>query len=331
MIWKLTPVEQVEILDAVLNAVNISFHDPSESEPQLIANLVKQLPDQLNGIALGGSRSICAGGVFIHQKPFAACTSFPEPTPKSVELGDLLLIRTAKSRGVVLERRALLLQAKKAAKLPTKPDNKNQYHLYSNWPAFEYRRAGPELNGKTRHIKGPGLYSGAKYFLIGPDPTSLGCIGHWPLSSSSPLSCQLATAEPAAPELNAYKCFFREVVDFIAGNSGRHYLSPPPKWTRGWDRVIDDLLSNAVSAKKSVYTKRAGVPQDARGNSLNFLSGNIDESRGVGLLYTPREGIDQGNQGPPDIPNEETSDDDNNGGVSVIEFVVTDDEFQESS
>jgi len=139
MIWNLSPAEQDDIVTAVFYAAQIAFYDPRVSEPQLIANLVKELPDHLNRITLESGRAIFAGGVFIHQKLFAACSDFPEEKPKSVELGDLLLIRTAMSKRVVVERRALLLQAKKVAKLPTKPDNLNlnRYHFTRHLSVIE--------------------------------------------------------------------------------------------------------------------------------------------------------------------------------------------------
>ncbi len=102
----------------------------TQGEPQIVANLVFHLSTKINALNL---TSVKVGGVFIHAKPFVTCNSFPAPPPNSVEIGDLLLIRNGKRSGKIVEQRALLLQAKKVKEIPTKPDNPNQYHLYSQW------------------------------------------------------------------------------------------------------------------------------------------------------------------------------------------------------
>lgn len=110
---------------AVSCAVGDAFWYTTRSEPQLVANLVWQLPKYINAASLSGSTKVKAGGVFVHARPFVACTSFPEPKPASVEIGDLLLLRTLVVNKKVEEQHALLLQAKKAS-IPATPDNSNQ-------------------------------------------------------------------------------------------------------------------------------------------------------------------------------------------------------------
>lgn len=125
---------------------------------------------------------ISASGVFVHAQPFVRCSSFPDDRPESVEIGDLLLLRSAVHAGAVLERRTLLLQAKKIPSVPATPGNRNQYHLYAEWPTFEYVCSTRELNGKRRHITGMDLYDASKYFLIHP--------GHFPCISHG-LTCPI--------------------------------------------------------------------------------------------------------------------------------------------
>ena len=307
MLLRLTTNECWKLLCAIHKAVNNSLANPHQhSEPQLIANLVKKLPDALNRVSLGRGHSLKTGGVFIHAQPLVKCKSFPESNPKSVELGDLLLIRTSiHNNKKVQERRALLLQAKKATQIPTSPGNPNQHHLYANWPSFTYVQSGPTLNGKTRHIKGPNLYSGTKYFLIGKNP----------------VAGELWFAEPSHPKLSAYRCFYQELLDFIIGNTGRQYQKPPPKYTRGWDRVIQDLLKQ-TAVKVSVYTGRAGTKGKRRGSGVLGLIGKLPERRAL-AEYLPqtiaRTGIgDAGNNDFP--PDKEDGDDD---GISIIEFVAS--------
>lgn len=107
----------VKIVDAVACALSQAFKNPKSSEPQLVANLVYELPNHINKVALSGTAKVEAGGIFVHARPFVSCASFPDTQPGSVEIGDLLLIRTLVINKTVMERRALLLQAKKLVAL----------------------------------------------------------------------------------------------------------------------------------------------------------------------------------------------------------------------
>lgn len=79
---------------AVTLALKDAFKNLKSSEPQLVANLVVELPKRINQLALTGSGTLAAGGVFVHAQPRVTCTTFPAAEPASVEIGDLLLIRT---------------------------------------------------------------------------------------------------------------------------------------------------------------------------------------------------------------------------------------------
>jgi len=237
-----------------------------------------------------------------------------------VELGDLLLVRTGIHNGKVHDRRALLLQAKKTSGIPATPDNASQHHLYATWPTFTYVRSGPRLNGKKRHVRVPNPYSGAKYFLIGERPVPGYC--HNPLAHLIGIheECQLHLAEPTQPTISAYRCFFQEMLDFILGNTGREYLTPPPNRTRGWDRVIEDLL-NQTARRESAYTRRAGIIGGLRGQALIFTAGEF----GAGGVLVGRIPATLLQRREDDIPPTETPEnwpEGEGGGVSIIEFVA---------
>lgn len=131
------------------------------------------------------------------------------------------------------------------------------------------------------------------------------------------------TAKSSKPELSHYRCFFNEIVDFIVGDSGKKYIIPPPRKTRNWDRVIEDLTS--VTAKRvSAFIRNAssGVSA-ARGqiSRLCFLSGRFPKFAWLiddGTLVSMQEGMN----GPPDLPEEPIIMDENEGGISIIEFII---------
>lgn len=320
----LSSSEMLSIADAVSNAIFRSFQANS-SEPQLVANLVWQLPHHINQIQFQGPSKVSGGGIFVHAKPFVTCSSFPQIKPKSVEIGDLLFIRTLVEKNVVVERRALLLQAKKVNSVPATPDNDNQWHLYERWPAFTYALRSGGLTGKPRYINEPDMYEAAKYLLIGDGSSAsrrhcTRCMG-WPFHWHHPWlnSCFHHTAQPTKPEISRYRCFADELVSFLAGNAGKVFAKPKPR-TRGWDRVIQDLIAETANAK-TIYAGRAiGQSTSAmRGNGVLFCSftgqsnfsffGGDDDRR-----------VNNSNE-PPDVPSEWNSDYDG-GGISIIEFVV---------
>jgi len=309
-----------ELRRLIFDATFESFQDLHQPEPRLVANLVWHLPRRLNGLSLSSGARIACSGVFVHAQPFVRSADFPQRTPASVELGDLLLLSTQVVAGEVVDRRAMLLQAKKAKHIPTMPDNPNQLYLYNYWPAFEYIRSTPALNGKKRFLWEWGMYNGAKYLLINNGRHSYPCLGwDW-----SPFECPglAMTAQPGDPELSHYRCFCAELVNMILGNAGKPYTSPPPKWNRHWDRVIEDLTT--VTAKRtSEYIKRAsrGVSGD-RGQMmmLCFGSGLIHEDSTLHAAGFPEDLIRKGDNLRPEIAMKE--DDRLSGAISIIEFVV---------
>ncbi len=320
---------------AIGKSLSEALKDPSQHEPQLVANIVWHLPRQLNQIAsYSNGVEIQAGGVFVHSRSLVKCAGFPSKKPESVEIGDLLFLRTEKRNRNVSSRSALLLQAKKFDSLPVSVDNKNQHHLYANWPLFEYIRSTSSLNGKKRYVTGPDLYNAAKYLLIGKDSccfnASPSCHRFFHLGCH----CNLLTAHPSYPEISQYRCFALELTDFILGEAGKPYQSPPPKWTRNWDRVIHDL--KVVTGKAaSVYMKRASSGESlSRGHGLSFLTGNhMIPGSNLFSMSLPKQAVIN-SDGPPKVPIEnfedvlQHTDEDGSkdGGVSIVEFVVSTEE-----
>jgi hypothetical protein len=226
--------------------------------------------------------------------------------------------------GKVVDRRALLLQAKKYKRLPATPDNKNQHHLYSQWPTFEYVRSTNKLNGKKRHITGSDLYNAAKYLLIGPNPPC--CCFPWcewhHYKNLHYYRHGALTAQPSQPELSHYRCFMHEMIEFIMGDAGKSYVTPPPKWTKKWDRVIKDL-TEVTAERHSVYMKRAssGV-STMRGQALAFLPADFPEVSMLSMMRITKVDELEAMDGPPDVPESWPQDNDGEGGISIIEFVV---------
>lgn len=325
MKFSLTPLEYCELTSAVRDAVKSALSS-SRSEPNLVASLVCEIPKQVNALGPLGSYQIQSGGVFVHAQPFVKCADFPEPKPESVEIGDLLLVRSEVSHGAIDNRRALLLQAKKTSSLPATPDNKNQHHLYANWPSFKYVRSGPKLNGKKRHITGPDLYSAAKYLLIFDPIYSLGVSASC-IPSIHRGGCIAATAAPSSPKLSNYRCFSAELTDFLLGDSGKPFVSPPPGRARKWDRVIDDLIST-TAAKKSAFVGRASSPATRsanRGTGIYFaLTQDAEVSKhSVFHRFTKKlTAADLDGSDDPPFDDYHPEENDEPRGISVIEFIV---------
>jgi len=307
-----------DLANATAVALHKAFKDHKLSEPQLVANLVKELPEQINKIAPTGARKVTAGGVFVHAQPFVTCKSFPAVSPSSVEIGDLLLIRTLVENKTVVERRALLLQAKKADSIPATPDNPNQWHLYEKWPPFTYAARSGKLTGKPRHIKEPDMYDAAKYLLIGSGTSPMHCAAGLP----SHWLCHMGigphhTAQPTKPAISRYSCFFCELLNFLVGNGGKVFDKPASR-ARGWNRVIHDLITETAKAKTIFMGRSAGLAGKAtRGSGLFFMT-EIEQPE----YFLVASGENAGRSSPPpDMPSEWMRDGEGNG-ISIIEIIV---------
>jgi hypothetical protein len=310
--------------------VHDAFQDRTRVEPQLVANLVSALPKYVNRISFSGPTKMKAGGVFVHAQPFVACASFPDKTKASVEIGDLLLIRTLVVNNKIEERRALLLQAKKD-RIPSTPDNPNQWHLYEQWPRFTYAAKSGRLTGKKRHINEPDMYEAAKYLLIGDDAARHHrrgmCCVDWPFRwlKHGPDICGHHTAQPTKPHISRYRCFVGELVEFLAGNAGKVFDKPASR-TRGWNRVVHDLITETARAK-TIFMGRAAQTsiKYPRGSGVLFMALAAQSRHFMVAGGGGAEVFDGTTHEPPDVPEHWLSDSDRDGGgISIIEVVIED-------
>ena len=129
-----------EIREKIEKAINETLKN-NLSEPHLIKILIDELVNNLNSIKNKKNGNIFfniySGGIFIHQRP--KVKNIKNKNWKNgkgyVELGDLLLINTIVYELDIIQRSALLMQAKKGNinKIIT-PDNYEQLDLYTTWP-----------------------------------------------------------------------------------------------------------------------------------------------------------------------------------------------------
>lgn len=322
MKWSASIGDYLEIVDAINSAQLMAFHDFSATEPQLVANLVHYLPQYLNSCLTSTAYGVKVGGVFVHGSSFVQPDNLPKASPASIEIGDLLLLRTAVQGGRIIDRRALLLQAKKTDRYPASPDNANQHYLYAQWPEFKYIRSTPALNGKSRHVTGLDLYDAAKYLLIKSGGNHWGFGGSWFYSHAHSMDGVL-TAYPSEPKLSHYRSFTAELVDFIFGDAGKLYKSPPKPKSKNWDQVIDDLVQ--VTAKRlSTFVRRATQSASkARGQGLIFHSGEFDKASSLGEITGIAKEESLVSDVPPKVPGRDVrGENDDEGGLSTIEFFI---------
>lgn len=229
----------------------------SKQEPDYIAALVTRLPSKLSSI-LGHQYNV--GGCFIHQKP---CAQFCDPTlsPKSPEIGDLLIVYKENKPNRKALYNALLLQAKKTNNIyntTISSGDKHQLILYTEWPRFKYCRAG-YLNGQERSITPKTLTTGAQYLLIDENNLYNTPCGHhtfWCASADQPLT--------------ASKSLALQIINLLEFQTGRPFVYPSPM--DHWSKMIKDLLH--ISATSYFNRRHAGFHNTPRGSVtiLNFLS-----------------------------------------------------------
>lgn len=309
-------IQLISKLSKILEDVSIK-----QSEPRVVADLLKGLSG-LNVKSSDGWFDISTSGVFVHANPFVSSTHFPCKQPSSVEVGDLLLIVTI-INGNQEEHRAMLLQAKKTSKILTTPGNDNQWFLYQQWPKFRYKSRSGSLYGKTRYIKEPDMYDAAKYLLIHNTPVSFPYCDNriW-------CSCLLIegfccnfkgrnylTAHPTKDHLSRYRSFLDELVHFILGNAGKSFEFPSPEEDEGWNKFIEDLIT--ITAEKV-----SKFVQNAPGSS-HKTRGILNQKFRYGKDMTFLNLSTQGNGEPPNNTRNLGDDADNEGGLSIVEFVVS--------
>lgn len=324
MRFNLSMKEYAALSVALCEAMDLALAKPSQEEPQLVANMVCHLPRIINNLSWpnNGRYSVKSSGVFVHSQPYVKCNNFPNKTdPKSVEIGDLLLLRTYIERGEVKSRHALLLQAKKTNKLPTPIDNKNQHHLYATWPRFEYVRSTKDLNGKDRKITGADLYNGAKYLLLGNHQNFSHNQYAFLCRCFPRCTCYVFTAQPYWPQLSHYTFFIEELCEFILGNRGKPYKSPPHEKDKNWNRVIHDLITITSKRCSSYMNDASQGKANTRGQYLCFLAGE-DLGGNAALLEISSKMEMFEEENPPSVPESWNDNESEEGGISIIEFLI---------
>ena len=248
----------------------ISYH-----EPDYVAKVVTFLPGEIKKSLqrLLPFRKIAVGGAFIHQKPLAR---FIQPAYigwRDPELGDLLIVcREQRASGNVYN--ALLLQAKCTDNiLSTSVPKDHQFLLYSQWPAFEYVRAG-HLNGVRRSVSPKTITQGAQYLLI---------------DKKHPSEMFTATVDSPLEGTTCLPCALASVLSF---DRGRTFT----KNTRdNWSNVIWDLLS--ISSSSVFNRRRAGYNNEPRwsgDSAFHFLLSQDDDNEIPVLVGEDEEGKSTG-------------------------------------
>lgn len=224
--------DRIRLSHDIFEAIrNITWPSPCQ-EPDYVAKLVTTLPAVISHSlrSLMPGRNISVGGAFVHQKPLASFVKFPKM--KSPELGDFLVVcRERRACGYVYN--ALLLQAKCVDDvLKAYVPMDHQFVLYSEWPLFEYKRAG-FLNGVRRSVCSKTITQGAQYLLIDKSHSAnmFTATVDNPLEGTTHLACALASV--------------------IAFDRGRTFQYSYPR--DGWSRMIWDLLTLSAA---SVFNRR---------------------------------------------------------------------------
>jgi hypothetical protein len=312
------------LCDAVSSSVRKALSNPEQLEPQLVANLVYRIPHAINQCSIGSKYRLTCSGVFIHQTPKVTIKHFPIAKPQSVELGDLLLLlHDGDGRS-----RALILQAKKTAGIPVKPDNQNQHYLYALQPTFEYINSGTRLNKQKRRITGIDVYNGCKYILLRDPCKDRSTTCRWTerdgYNNGQHQPPVAWVAQPAWPELTHYRSFEHELIDFILGYAGKPYALPVHGNNKNWDCVINDLIQAVPNKFSRTMANATGGAHSKRACCFDFLSGETNsawawtaESCKEVLTYPSAIGNDV----PPQVPNrEDETSTDAPSALSIISF-----------
>ena len=300
------------LFDTLNSAIGTALTNRFLYEPQLVANLLVQITQQVNRTKLHGV-SVESRGIFVHQQPLVRFTCPPSLAQSTCEIGDLLVLRAERRGGVLRSRSAILFQAKKENRFPVRPDdNFSQYYLYTTWPPFEYVHSPSSLDGQFRHITGRDIGVGAKYLLLRDQPTC----------AAQCQSCAI-TARPLVSVLSRPECLASELTTFILGHWGKPFTYPALQGSHGWSRVMQDLIDN-TGKQLSVYMGRA-INGRSKAPRMCFLTGEPE----TGWLWDTSIHVNQAWYDADQEALETLGDeqrDDGSAGLSILGFVVTDDE-----
>ena len=284
----------VETEKIILECIQGAYRRASKpEEPDFVAMLTMngapKLQALISGILAGTGISCTTTGVFCHQTPKAKFG-----TEKPCELGDILLTHIH-SKGVkVQNRNSLLLQAKmakdadKAGGYTIPTNDQHQLKLYSEWPQFEYYRAGPKLNGQTRSVFPHLAHPGAQYLLIDPaDYFNPSCRANPPTGQ---FPCGVWMAEQV---IYPYQLLSQAIFGLLSFSSGRVF-GPRSATHYGWTRVVWDLLESSLTKsfnrrniKVTDEDRIAGGRPDELMTYCTFSKGRFGSSVVEVVLETP--------------------------------------------
>lgn len=245
----------------IANTMNGIKWPSSYHEPDYVAKVVTTIPGALKTSLqkLLPYRKIAVGGAFIHQKPLARFIQAKYRGLKNPELGDLLIVcRELRDMGTVYN--AQLLQAKCTDNvLRTTIPRDHQYLLYSQWPAFEYVRAG-HLNGLSRSVNPKTITQGAQYLLI---------------DKLRPSEMLTATVDIPLEGTTCFPCALASVLAFDRGRTIKKNTFD------NWSNVIWDLLD--ISSSAVFNRRRAGFYNEPRWSGDNALSFLLSQSENIDI------------------------------------------------
>lgn len=310
-------------------------------EPNIVANFMF---DIINAINKKENHEIKAGGVFIHASPYVSFVKANSKKTSTVELGDLLLIRTEFRKNVSIKRTAMIFQVKKTKSIPYhNKNNDEQYYLYSTWPTFTYTRADKQkslngklslINGKKRNISCNDICTGTKYLFINTNKKQcfnsicLNCNNCMDFKSTL-CCCNTVTAIATPTKFSNYEYFSSDIINFIFGFGGKEFKIPPEKRKRNWDRVIKDLLEHTALVISQFTEKYSASKISPRGTGYLCCSLIEDLSpksclRSYGINSYKTENNGNRENKPPNNDNEKF--DEEPRGMSIIEFEVSPEE-----
>jgi len=242
----------------ILHGLNRISWPTNGDEPDYIAKLVLDLPTiigrSFSKVCPG--RQIKIGGAFIHQKPVVHFVN--RPGLADPELGDLVIVcREKRSFGVVGN--AMFLQAKCTSNpLRTNIPNDHQFILYSEWPEFEYKRAG-RLNGKRRSVLPKTITQGAQYLVF---------------DKSKPSDMFTATVDRP---LRGTGFLAFTLASLLSFDEGRTFQFDSPR--DDWSQMVLDMLRLSVDLKFRFTRTKSGYHKHHRwsGDRLFSLIANPED------------------------------------------------------
>lgn len=310
----LKPEEYMALETRVLEALTKSILPLRRNEDEIVYNLVRHISEHINNFQFSNG-IIKARGVFVHKTPQVTCDRFRRT---SIEIGDMLLIASYIENGKLLNRRALLLQAKKY-KWPPCPDNDDQLYLYRYWPKFKYIHR--RLKEEYRHAIDLDMYDGAQFLFLPKKHSCFEPFYSYPLAPSClrlHTGIRVLTAKPTEP-LSHYRHFYHQITQLLIGNAGKKFsLNNISDNDIGWNKIIEDLIEG--TKRGAQYTKPYDGKAAFGARSEDFFYGTKSEE---GMLINPSNNESLSETAKLSNNKEEPE------SISTIEFKINQDEIKE--